>query len=57
MLECPVQDICRRDVKAVLNKGYYAQTIVSLYKKKKKLKRICKLESSSKSVKVGANIL
>ena len=55
--ECPVQVFCCRDVEAVLIKGYYAQTIVSLYKKKSnKLERICKHESSSKSVKVVANI-
>ena len=53
----PVQIICCRNVEAVLIKGYYAQTIVSLYKKKSnKLERICKHESSSKSVKVVANI-
>ena len=51
------QVICSRDVEAVLIKGYYAQTILSLYKKKSnKLERICKHESSSKSVKVVANI-
>ena len=55
--ECPIQDICCRNVEAVLIKGYYAQTIVSLYKKKSnKLERICKHESSSKSVKVVASI-
>ena len=35
--ECPVQVICSRDVEAVLIKGYYAQTILSLYKKSNKL--------------------
>ena len=58
--ECPVQVICCWNVEAVVIKGYYAQNIVSLYKKKKKkknkLERICKHESSSKSVKVLANI-
>ena len=60
--ECPVQVICCRDVEAVLIKGYYAQTIVSLYRKKerkkksKKVERICKHEISSKSVMVVANI-
>ena len=57
--ECLVQVICSRDVEAVLIKRYYAQTILSLYKKKKikhTRKDICKHESSSKSVKVVANI-
>ena len=55
--ECPIQVICSRGVKAVLIKGYYVQTILSLYKKNQtKLKRICKHESSSKSVQVVANI-
>ena len=39
MQECPVQVICCRDVEAVLVKGYYAQTIVSLYKNKIKQTR------------------
>ena len=34
MQECPVQVICSRDDEAVLINGYYAQTILSLYKKK-----------------------
>ena len=58
--ECPIQVICSRGVEAVLIKGYYAQTILFLYKKKKKnqteLERICKHECSSKSVQVVANI-
>ena len=55
--ECPFQIICSRDVEAVLIKGYYAQTILSLYKKKSnKLERICRHESFRKSVKVVANI-
>ena len=28
--ECPIQVICSRGVEAVLIKGYYAQTILSL---------------------------
>ena len=55
--ECPIQVIYSRDVEAVLIKGYYAQTILSLYKKKSnKLERICEHESSSKSGKIVANI-
>ena len=55
--ECPVQVIYSRDVEVVLIKGYYAQTILSLYKKKSnKLESICEHESSSKSVKIVANI-
>ena len=55
--ECPIQVICSRGVEAVLIKGYYAQTILSLYKKNQtKLERICKHESSSKSVQAVPNI-
>ena len=55
--ECPIQVICSRGVEAVLIKGYYAQTILFCTKKNQtKLKRICKHESSSKSVQVVANI-
>ena len=32
--ECPIQVICSRGVEAVLIKGYYGQTILSLYNKK-----------------------
>ena len=55
--ECPIQVICSRGVEAVLIKGYYTQTILSLYKKNQtNLERICKHESSSKSVQVVPNI-
>ena len=55
--ECLVQVICSKDVEAVLIKVYYVQTILSLYKKIKQTRKyICKHESSSKSVKVVANI-
>ena len=54
--ESLVQVICSRDVETVLIKDI-AQTILSLYKKSNKLERICKHESSSKNVKVVANIL
>ena len=55
--ECPVQVIYSRNVEAVLIKGYYAQTILSLYKKKSnKLERICEHENSGKSGKIVANI-
>ena len=37
--ECPVQVICSRDVEAVLIQGYYAQTILSLYKKIKQTRK------------------
>ena len=53
----PVQIICSRDIEAVLIKRYYAQTINCLCtKKSNKLERIFEHESSSKSVKVVANI-
>ena len=53
--ECPVQVICSRNVEAVLIKGC-ANHIVFVQKKSNELERICKHESSSKSVKVVANI-
>ena len=44
--------ISSRDVKAVLIKGFYEQTMLSLHKIK--MKRICKHVSSSKGIMVAA---
>ena len=54
--KCPVQVICSRDVEAVLIKDIMRKPYCLCTKKSNKLERICKYVSSSKNVKVVANI-